>query len=74
MTSPVSVRENFYLREPCGKPVSRRRITLTRDNKLLYESQFRCEKCRKKLTCIESEAEYETIETILTILTARIVQ
>ena len=61
----VSARNNLYICEPCGKPTSRQTITVIRDNELVYESQFRCGKCRKKLTCVESEAEQKIIEAIL---------
>ena len=61
----LSAENNLYVCEACGKPTSRQTITVTRDNELVYESQFRCGKCRKKLTCVESEAEDHTIEAIL---------
>ena len=43
----VSARNNLYICEACGKPTSRQTITVTRDNEPVYESQFRCGKCRK---------------------------
>ena len=61
----LSAENNLYMCEACGKPTSRKTITITRDNELVYESQFRCGKCRKKLTCVESEAEQKIIEAIL---------
>ena len=61
----LSAENNLYMCEACGKPTSRTTITVTRDNELVYESQFRCGKCRKKLTCVESEAEQKIIEAIL---------
>jgi hypothetical protein len=61
----LSAENNLYMCEACGKPTSRKTITITRGNELVYESQFRCGKCRKKLTCVESAAEQKIIEAIL---------
>jgi hypothetical protein len=61
----VSAVNNLYICEACGKPTSRQTITVTQDNELVYESQFRCGKCRKKITCVESGAEWKIIEDIL---------